>query len=47
MITADNASNNDTFMEELAVLLRQGGIAFHNDKNRIRYVIQICRSLSI
>ncbi|THH14133.1 hypothetical protein EUX98_g9644 [Antrodiella citrinella] len=35
-ITLDNASNNDTMMLELELLLAEDGIEFHRDGNRIR-----------
>ncbi|TFK69444.1 hypothetical protein BDN72DRAFT_767887, partial [Pluteus cervinus] len=36
MITLDNASNNNTFMVELAKLLERKGISFDHHGNRIR-----------
>jgi phosphomannomutase len=35
MITLDNASNNNTMMEEVAAELKELGIAFDADGNRI------------
>lgn len=34
----DNASNNDTFMETLEVILTADRIPFHKSERRIRYV---------
>lgn len=47
-VTADNASNNDTMMEELEKRYRKAGIPFHRDRNRIRCVLdtQMCASFS-
>ena len=38
MITLDNASNNNTMMEAIEKSLRQRGIKFDRDGNRIRFV---------
>ncbi|QRV92764.1 AC9 transposase [Ceratobasidium sp. AG-Ba] len=38
-ITLDNASNNDTLMEELATSLKQYGAEFDPERNRIRHAI--------
>ena len=37
-ITMDNASNNNTMMEELEKIFRRRGIPFDRDGNRIRYI---------
>lgn len=42
MITLDNASNNNTMMEELAEELHELGIPFDKDGNRIRYNLFFC-----
>lgn len=41
-VTMDNASNNNTMMEELERELTKRGISFHRDGNRIRYVDSLC-----
>jgi hypothetical protein len=46
-ITLDNASNNNTFMDEFAALLEDDGIPFDKDGNRIRFVtITPCHLMS-
>jgi len=46
MITLDNASNNNTLMEELATELEKLGIPFDKDGNRIRSVLQYFQSVA-
>ena len=49
MMTLDNASNNNTLMEELATELKRLGIPFDKDGNRIRCVhiyLQLARHLN-
>lgn len=47
MITLDNASNNNTLMEELATELEKLGIPFDKDGNRIRFVLQYFQSVHV
>lgn len=46
MITLDNASNNNTLMEELSTELEKLGIPFDKDGNRIRSVLQYFQSVT-
>ena len=41
MITADNASNNDTFLKELSTVCSNENINFHHKKNHVRYLAHI------
>ena len=46
MIMLDNASNNNTLMEELATELEKLGIPFDKDGNHIRSVPQYFQSVA-
>ena len=46
-MTVDNASNNDTFLFHLEILLRARGISFDRVQRRIRYVMQRIRMILI
>ena len=41
MITADNASNNDTFLKELSTVCSNKNINFHHKKNHVRCLAHI------